>query len=335
MNVAQDEKGQNSKDLINFVKTTGSRVSVGQRDRGERILETMSDLGVVISGIAHGPKTGNLSKQMAVLARACSIFLRKMVIGERNGKNSRLLNDDFCRTVGISFHKIRKIINHRTLDLRLGIDGGYFRLTKLDDITRQPEADTILQIPPQSFEIFIEWPLPGMTSWTNQPTPEDPWKITSDELFDLESSKRFDCDGWLGQQLVLFDNRGVSLQEVLKITADTEGAHSSFVSSLSQVEGERKRAVQNAHLHILSNVTICGMKYNHIIVVEAALYLYSKLIDNESINRPDGEWYLPTFCVAPGDVFSSQRKWLTFDGGFTISFGGGEQDIRHRIRGTK
>ena len=246
------------------------------------------------------------------------------------------MNDDICEMAGLSFDRIRRVTDRRLVNLELGLNGGYLQATKLNDTTLEPEADIILPMAPQSLEISIEWPLPGMAFWTKQPTLEDPWKVELDELFDPQSKKKLDCDGWLGQiQLVMFDNRGVSLQEVIKITADTEGAHSSEVSRLSQVEGERRRAVKNPELHILSNITICGMKYNHIVVIESALYLYSKLHENKSTERPEGGVYIPTFCSVPEDVFSSHRNWIAFDGGFLISFGGREQTISHRIRATR
>ena len=260
---------EDSQQHIEFVRSTGSPVIVGRRDRRARIREAMSDLQAVIGGVAQGPQSGNLSESIAVLARACSVFLRKIVLGERGtARKSRLLNDDICRTAGLSFDRIRKITKRTPLNVSLGLDGGYFRAEKLNESTLQPEAVYTFPIGPQKLDLSLEWPLPGMADWTSQPTEAEPWAIEEGQLFDLQSESKLDCDGWLGQQLVIFDDQGVSLHQVLKITADTEGAHSSDVSRLMQMEGERRRAVQNRALHILSNITICGMKYNHVIVIE-------------------------------------------------------------------
>ena len=46
MNTREDKKVEDREDLVRFVKSTGSRVSVGHRDKAERIRETMSDLQV-------------------------------------------------------------------------------------------------------------------------------------------------------------------------------------------------------------------------------------------------------------------------------------------------
>ena len=113
----------------------------------------MSDLQAVIGGVAQGPQSGNLSEFIAVLARACSVFLRKMVLGERGtARKSRVLNDDICRTAGLSFDRIRKITKRTPLNVSLGLDGGYFRAEKLNESTLQPEAVYTSPIGPQKLE---------------------------------------------------------------------------------------------------------------------------------------------------------------------------------------
>ena len=61
------------------------------------------------------------------------------------------------------------------------------------------------------------------------------------ELFDLEGSAKLDCGGWLGQQLVMFDQRGITLKDVIRTVATYEGAHSINVSRLMQEEKEKVR----------------------------------------------------------------------------------------------
>ena len=116
---------EDSRQNIELVRTTGSPVVVGRRDRRTRIREAMSDLQAVIGGVVPGPQSGNLSEAIAVLARACSVFLRKMLLGERGtARNSRLLNDDICRTAGLNFDRIRRITKRAPLNVSLGLDGG-------------------------------------------------------------------------------------------------------------------------------------------------------------------------------------------------------------------
>ena len=87
------------------VPTNGSPLIVGPRDRSQRIRDTVSDLQVVIDGCTAQPNN-RLGDQAASLARHCSIFLRKLVLDDRN--NRRLLDEDFCQTVGLRFDRLRR-----------------------------------------------------------------------------------------------------------------------------------------------------------------------------------------------------------------------------------
>ena len=340
--MADSGQKKDSQPAIQFVKTTGSPVIVGQRDRAARIREGMSDLRMAIDGCitqqTHSGQSVALDQSIAALARACSIFLRKMVIGDRNDRRTRLLNDDTCRNAGLEFSRIRRIPrDRRTLTLvPVDISGGYMQATKLDEETGEPEVVHIIPAGAQRLSIAVEWPLPGMADWTGQPTPEAPWAIKADGLLDPRSSPKLDCDSWLGQQLVMFDNRGISLKDVIRVTVNTEAAHSPPVSRLMLSEGEndeaRFRVVKDRAVHILSHIKVCGVRYSHAIVIEAALYLYRELARNGSIERPEGAENIPVFCFVPNAVFSSNQDWLRFSGGLAISFGGQEQSISHRIR---
>ena len=50
---------------------------------------------------------------------------------------------------------------------------------------------------------------------------------------------KLDCSRWLGQQLVMFDRRGITLKDVIRMVATFEGAHSINVSRLLQAEDEK------------------------------------------------------------------------------------------------
>ncbi len=320
---------------IEFVPTKGSPVTVGRRDKAERIREAIFDIKLAIDGCMAQPPE-QFSDVVASLARHCSLFLRKMVLGD--DRSPRLLDDDTCGTAGLSFDRIRKIAgDRRTLTLvPIDISNGYMQLTKLDDETGEPEAMHVLPMGRQRFSIAIEWPLSGMTDWLDEPTAETPWEVRPEGLFESQSSPGLSCDRWLGQQLVLFDNRGITLKDVIRVTVNTEGAHSPPLQRLMLPEGDedkaRFRVVKDREIHILSHIRLCGVRYSHAIVIQAALYLYRELAHNKSIKRPEGDVNMPVFGFLPSDVFSTDQSWLRFDGGLAIAFGGTGRSISHRVR---
>ena len=83
-------RSEASMEPIRFVPTEGSPVSVGRRDKAERIRETIIDLQLVIDGCDDLPRS-RIRDAVASLARHCSIFLRKMVLGDE--RNRRLLDE--------------------------------------------------------------------------------------------------------------------------------------------------------------------------------------------------------------------------------------------------
>ena len=113
----------------------------------------------------------------------------------------------------------------------------------------------------------------GMVDWLSQPDDAHPWDIKPDGLFGSQES--LGCNAWLGQQLVLFDGRGITLKDVVRVTVNTEGAHSPPVDRLFMPEGSedktRFRVVKDGEIHILSHITICGVRYSHAIVIQSAL----------------------------------------------------------------
>ena len=320
---------------IEFVPFEGSRVLVGRRDKPERIREAIVDLQLVIDGLVAQEAT-DLGDVVASLARHCSIFLRKMVHGD--DRSPHLLDDETCRDAGLALARIRRIPNdRRTLSLvPVHVLGGYMQATKLDDDTREPEATHVIPIAPQRLSIAVEWPLPGMADWVDHPTPESAWEVRPEGLFASEADPGLCRDRWLGQQLVLFDDRGITLKDVIRVTVNTEGAHSPPLHRLMLSEGAedktRFRVVKDRKIHILSHITVCGMRYTHVIVIQAALHLYSKLAQNKSVNPPGGPVKVPVFGFVPTDVFAPDQRWLRFDGGLAMAFGAKEQSISHKVR---
>ena len=297
-----------SKEPIQFVATEGTPVSVGRRDKAERIREAIIDLQLVIDGCDDLPRS-QFRDAAASLARHCAIFLRKMVLGDER----------------------------RTLTLvPVNIFGGYAQFTKLDEETGEPEAVHVMPMGPQRLSFAVEWPLNGMADWLSQPTPEDAWKIRPEALFDTESDPSPDCDAWLGQQLVLFDNRGITLKDGIRVMVNTEAAHSPPLQRLMVPRGTsaeaRFRVVRDSEIHILSHITVCGVRYSHAIVIETAMYLYRQLTKSGSIRQPEGAGQILEFNFAPEEVFSDCQDWLRFDGGLAASFGGAGRSITHRVR---
>ena len=135
---------------------------------------------------------------------------------------------------------------------------------------------------------------------------------------------------------MIFNNRGITLKDVVRVMANTEAAHSPPVQRLMLPTGDedktRFRVVKDSEIHILSYITVCGVRYSHAIVIETAMYLYRKLTRNKLIKQPKGAGEILVFGFAPNDVFLPGQNWLHFDGGLGIAFGGGEQSISHRVR---
>ena len=218
----------------------------------------------------------------------------------------------------------------------MSMQGGMVEIQKLDEATRRPEATVSLPIAPHSLRIAIEWPLPGAAGWTTTPTEDLPWTMAPEELFDLESEDKLDCSRWLGQQLVMFDQRGITLKDVIRMVATYEGAHSINVSRLLQAENEKPEGpFKHPERHILDNVTVFGMKYTHIVVIESALYLYEMLADGGHIERlTDEKWRLRQSFITLDEAgfFSAKQDWLGFAGGLILASGTAERSITHKIR---
>ena len=329
---------------IKFVQTLGSSVTGRHKEKTERIREAMDDLQLVIDGslaqLTPDSQPIQFSRSVAALARACSIFLRKMVLGDRNEKATRLLDDQVCESMGLRFHKLVKISGKRKpMEFQFGIDRGYVNATKKNEETREPEYTYHVPVGPQKLSITVEFPLPGMVNWVVQPDQQQLGAIRVEELFDLQSEPTLSCNAWLGQQLVLFDGKGISLKEVIRTIVNTEGAHSANVARLNKMVGEnRDRGVQEPRLYILNNVIFASVKFNHIVTIESALYLYYMIMDHW-LKRGEVEGiYLPVICVvsdSPSKVTSSGQGFLGFEGGLMISLGGQKQLVSHMIRATR
>ena len=86
--------------------------------------------------------------------------------------------------------------------------------------------------------------------------------------------------------------------------------------------GQASKAAKNPVPHILNVVTLCCIRYAHLIVIESALYLYRKLLDEGLIERPSGDAYRIKLGVgcAPEHAESRRPDWVSFEGQLMISF---------------
>lgn len=318
-----DERG------ITFVPTSGSLVGGMMKEKTARITDAMSELQLGIDGLRMQLPSPDNSEQwtrrLAAFARICSVFLRKTVLGDFGKRRTRLLDDRVLDSTGLRLDRLRRIPRdeRRWIEVGFGIAGGGLEITKLDDLTREPDATDHLLVGAQSVEFAIEWPLPGAADWTGVPCEDSPWPVSPDQLFRTGEEPGLSCDEWLGQQVVLFDGKGISLKEMIRTVVNFEGAHSINVGRLATVEGEKpSRAAANPAPHILNAITFCDIRYADLIVIECALYLYGKLLKEDSIERPSGEIYMLTPCVAcsPDQAESPSPNWVKYLGKMMISF---------------
>ena len=325
-----------------FVPARGSAIGGISKDKAARITDAMADLQLGLEGLrSRFSATSDFSqlvRPLGAFARTCSVFLRKTVLGDSDRRETRLIDDRVLGQAGLRFDRLRKIPHsrRREIEVGFGLNSALLNMTRLDDRTREPQATYCFRAGPQEVRLAIEWPLPGAADWTGVPTEETPWPVGPDQLFDESASSGLSCDEWLGQQVVLFDDRGISLKEMIRTVVNFEGAHSIGVSRLTTVEGARpSKAAKNPAPHILNAVTVCGIQYAHLIVIECALDLYEKLLDVKSIERPSGDSYRTLLGVAcsPEQAESPRPNWMQYRGGMMISFSSVPRTVRHRIRG--
>ena len=342
--MGNDEGTPDSVPALQFANMAGTPVTGRLKDKPERIREAMDDLQLAIDGlqVQLTPETqsGQFTRSVAALARACSVFLRKMVLGDRNNKATRLLDDDVCESMGLKFHKLVKVTGDRKpIDISFSLVGGYVNATKKNEETLLPEYTISIPIGPQKLNITVEWPLPGMSNWVDDPNDESAREMRVEELFDLVAEPTLSCSEWLSQQLVLFDSRGIALREVITTIVNTEGAHSVGGGRLRTRKNEKPQEfTRRQRLNILNNITFGSVKYNHIVVIESALYLYERMMQHRVAQGEAKGYYMPVICVIPdvlGSLSPANPRIMGFEGGLILGLGGLEQIVSMKIRATK
>ena len=325
---------------VKFVPATGSVVGGMAKDKAARLTDAMADIQLAMDGLrSRGPGEGDggqWTMALGALARTCSVFLRKTVLGDRDRRETRLLDDHVLDTTAFRFDRVRRIPRDRRRRIATGVERGrrVLEATRLDDETLEPEETYRFTAGPQALELSIEWPLPGAADWTGETNEDSPWLVDAGQLFEA-GEPGLTCDEWLGQQVVMFDGKGVSLKELIRTVVNYEGAHSIDVGRLLTVEGEKpSKAAENPVPHILNAVTVFGVRYAHLVVIECAMYLYTRLVKEDWVERPTAEIYIakPGFRCSKEQAEAARPKWLRFCGGMTISFFNAPTVIRYEIK---
>ena len=324
-----------------LVSTPGSLIGGRHKDKKERISDALSDLQLAIGGL--GTETNSrdegreLARVLGAFARICSVFLRKVVLGDRGVSKTRLLDETVMESLKFHLQPLRRIPQElrRTIETGIRVDGGFVQLTKVDEPGPAPAPTYRFPVAPHDLQIVVEWPLPGTADWTGTPSDREPWSLCGEQLFDTGSARAMNGDEWLGQQVVLFDGRGISLREIIRTVVNFEGAHAINVTRLSGSEGGKPlKPAREVGLHILNNITLFGIRYSHLIVIEAALHLYERLLNETSIERPGGDIYrvMPAFVCSTEQAMSARPDWLRFDGTMMMGFSSEPRLTRHSIR---
>ncbi len=326
-----------NKQAFEWIGMEGVGVIARDRDRPEVIRDAMVDLKTVIDGcLAQTPSRDMFD----TLARQCSIFLRKMALGDE--RNPPLLDPETCKAAGLVFHKLRAVRGERQIQtvVQTKIVSSKMRATLTDPETGELLGDMSLQSDdPWEFRIDTEWPMPGLVDCIELPTPETPWSVSPVGLFDLRTSFGHDCSRWLGQQLVLFDNRTVTMGNVIRAVVNAEGAHAPLVVPLMRPEDSRTRAmpdtIRNPGAYILLCLVTCGITYAHVIAIEAGLYLYLELAHSGIVDQFKDVDSVPAFeLTAPDADYPLGRMPLRFEGSISLPsrIRPGGQKKSHMIR---
>ena len=328
---------KSSQEALEFIAMEGIRIVVGPGDRAEVMRRTMVDLNTTIDGCLNQTASRDM---FDTLARQCSIFLRKMAVGD--DRNPPLLDVETCETAGVQFHKLRAVRGERrslsVLDDEITNSKSHVTLTDpgtgklLDEMHNRFDG-------PWKFSIHTDWPLPGMVEWVGLPTPETPWTIGLEGLVDITTTVGHDCSRWLNQVLVLFDGRSVTLGSAIRAVINAEGAHAPITVPLMRPQDDNARGmpdtIRNPGAYILLSVVTCGIPYSHVIAIEAGLYLFLLVAQSGLVEQFKDVVSTPAFNLnAPDPGSPPGHTPLRFEGGFAlpIRINPGAQQESHTIR---
>ena len=307
-------------------RTPRSRLGGLRKDNKRRIADALADFQLTIDGI--GSQTGGHqslkvpSKTLQSIARAGSIFLRKLVLD-----NSRLLDNKTLKSLNMKLSPLRRApkSKRRKIETSLLVEWVSMQLTMLADghgNPINPPPSSVFIGGPQGYRILVEWPLLGMVVDNN-----GTWNLSPNQLFNIDSRRAMTCYQWLGQQVVLCDQKGITLGKILRTVANLHGAHSVDGKDPSSDDKE-------PHVQIIRNLALFGLGYMDLVVLETALYLQSLLLNEPSIEKPAGAICIvnPSFTSPPEDMWSKEPRWLTYLGDTMMEFGPNPGIEQHTIR---
>ena len=309
------------------------RVTGHRKSDQEHLTDALRDMHYAIAAL----RSEQQQRELGPLVRVCSIFLRKLVLGDRGARETRLLRDSVLKSIVMPLRPIRKIPKEERRIVRNGFSfsNGSVTFTKLDEPNRGKVA--VLPLSDMDVDLQLHLPLPGIANWTGIPTKDNLWLMASDQLFDMKSRQNLTCDSWLAQQVVRFDGIGISLKDIIQYVANHEGAH-----ALNREQRQQAQQKANPHrektrhaLDLLNCTFLFGMPFNHIIVFEAAMYLYQLLLKEPSIDNPTSNPYQEVnmgFCPPPDQAMSLQPDWFNFDISTIMPLGPGHWTARHIIK---
>lgn len=314
-------------------------VSGRNKDKKERIAEAIRDLRLVIDGLQMQDgklDSTSLPQAMSAVARTSSIFLRKLVLGDRDKRESRLLDNAVMKLLSLRLQPLRRIPSdrRRTIETGFSVSDGFVQFTKIDE--PGPILPTQrLSFKAQSLRFSIVWPLPGMTDWVDQPTDAKPWLISPEQLFQITSSRSMNCNDWLDQKVLIFDSTPVALKHIIRNVANFEGAHAINVGTENNPIQNSKKKQKQVPIHLLNSIFLFGIPLPHIIVIETALYIYEQLLkESSSIGLQADEFssVRPGLSCTPEQARSSHPEWLGFEGGMTLAFSSEPKSAQFTIR---
>ena len=307
-------------------KITKSRLGGMHKNNRDQIAESLSDFQLTINGLVLQSRISQSCfiplQNFQSIARAGSIFLRKLILDKK-----ALFDKTTLDSLNLKLPPLMRVpkSSRRTIETSLPIKEVALHIRRVADGHGSPIYPTpsyVLTGGLQGYRILIEWPLLGMIADKN-----GTWNLSHDQLFDVTSRRAMSSDQWLGQQVVLCDEKGISLGKILRTVANLHGAH-SIVGTDPLGEGK------DPHVHIVRNISLFGLGYMELIVLETALYLHKLLLNEPSINKPPGETCIvtPSFTSPSEDTLSAQPNWLQYAGSNTLVFNLDSEIEQHTIR---
>ena len=307
-------------------KTPRSRLAGLRKQNTQYIADALADFQLTIDGM--GSQAGSSQSLQVPLGtlqsvvRAGSIFVRKLVLDK-----SRLLDSKTLQSLNMRLSPLRRVPKSKrhTIETYVLMEGLSMQLTRIadgDGNPVSPPSSAVLSGGPQGYRILVDWPLLGMVSDNN-----GTWHLSHDQLFNTNSRRKMTCSQWLGQQVVLCDQKGITLEKILRTVANLHGAHSVDGKDPSSDDKE-------PHVQIVRNLALFGLGYMDLITLETALHLRTLLLDEPSIASPPGRIgdCIPSFTSLPEDMLSKEPRWLTYPGGTILAFDANPGFEQHRIR---